>query len=78
MTYLKEANKEVLNKLVFFKSLLDRTLCNFSEYLETKISHPQEIIRSLDDDFNLIILKKGHIGYIFKKNGCNFNDSIAD
>lgn len=29
-TYLKEANKEILNKLVFFKSLLDKTLCNFS------------------------------------------------
>ena len=46
--------------------------------LETKISHPQEVIRALEDDFNLIILRKGHIGYSCKKNGCGFNDAIAD
>lgn len=32
----------------------------------------------MDDDFNLLILKKGHIGYICKKPGCNFNESVAD
>ena len=78
VTYLREANKKILNKLVFFRTLLDRTLCSFAEKLETKISHPQEIIRSIDDDFHLIILRKGHIGFICKKKECPFNNYIAD
>jgi hypothetical protein len=68
----------VLKKLVFFRGLLDRTLCNFAEHIETRISHPQEIIRAIDDDFNLIILRKGQIGYVCKRNGCGFNDEIVD
>lgn len=51
---------------------------SLAEHLESRISHPQEIIKSIDDDFNLIILKKGEIGYICKKSGCEFNDEIAD
>jgi hypothetical protein len=63
---------------VFFKDLLDRTLYNFAEHLETVVCHPQEIIRNIDDDYNLMILKKGQIGYICKKNGCSLNDKIVD
>jgi hypothetical protein len=33
LTYLREANKKILNKLVFFRTLLDRTLCSFAEKL---------------------------------------------
>jgi hypothetical protein len=74
LTYLREANKEVLKELVFFRGLLDRTLSNFAERIETRISHPQEIIRAIDDDFNLIILRKGRIGYVCKRTGCGFNE----
>jgi hypothetical protein len=38
------------------------------------MTHPQQIIRNIDDDFNLMILKEGEIGYSCKKNGCDFND----
>jgi len=31
VSYLREANKKVLKKLVFFRGLLERTLCNFAE-----------------------------------------------
>jgi len=27
------------------------------------MTHPQQIIRNIDDDFNLMILKEGEIGY---------------
>jgi hypothetical protein len=57
---------------------LDRTLYNFAEHLEIRITHPQQIIRNVDDDFNLMILKKGEIGYACKKTGCDFNDEIVD
>jgi len=63
---------------VFFQGLLEHTLCKFAEHIESKITHPQEIIRAIDDDFNLIILKYGKIGYACKKSGCCFNEEIAD
>ena len=42
------------------------------------MTHPQETIRHIDDDFNLMILKEGEIGYSCKKHGCGFNDEIVD
>lgn len=42
------------------------------------MTHPQETIRNIDDDFNLMILKEGEIGYACKKKGCEFNDEIVD
>lgn len=43
-----------------------------------RISHPQEVIRTPEDDFNLIILRKGQIGYACKLSGSVFHDEIAD
>jgi hypothetical protein len=78
VSYLREANRTVLRNLVFFRDLLDRTLYNFAEHLEVRMTHPQETIRHIDDDFNLMILKEGEVGYSCKKHGCGFNDEIVD
>jgi hypothetical protein len=42
------------------------------------VSHPEEIIRHLDDEFNLLILKGGEIGYTCKKSGCKYNEKVID
>jgi hypothetical protein len=77
-SYLREANRTILKQLVFFRTLLEHTLCNFAEHIESKIAHPQEIVRAIDDDFNLVILKFGKIGYACKKQGFAFNEEITD
>ena len=68
--YLKESNKSVFQELPFFSSLVDKTLYRFAEKIEMSISHPEQILRKIDDDFNLLILKEGEIGYTTKKMGC--------
>lgn len=78
VSYLREANKEVMKQLVFFKDLLDKTLYSFAARIETKISHPQEVIRAINDDFDLLILRKGEIGYGCMKKGCGLNEEIFD
>ena len=42
------------------------------------VSHPEEIIRHLDDEYNLLILKGGEIGYTCKKSGCKYNEKVID
>jgi hypothetical protein len=32
----------------------------------------------MDDDYNLLILKEGEVGYSVKKPNCNFNGMIVD
>lgn len=42
------------------------------------ISHPQQILRRLDDEFNLLILRQGEVGFTSKRRNCNFNDFVID
>ena len=42
------------------------------------ISHPEQILRSLSDDFKLLILREGEIGYTVKKPNCDFNNMVID
>lgn len=42
------------------------------------IVHPQEIIRKIDDSYNLLILKEGEVGYVVKKPNCNFTGMVVD
>ena len=67
-----------MKKLIFFKDLLDKTLYSFAAKIETKISHPQEVIRAINDDFDLLILRQGAIGYGCMKKGCALNEEIID
>lgn len=57
---------------------MERTLYNFAENIERRISHPEEIVRHIDDNYNLIILKRGELGYICKKGQSRFNERVAD
>ena len=43
-----------------------------------KISHPDEILKRLEDSFNLLILRKGQVGFTVKKPNCSFNDKVID
>ena len=57
--YLKESNKSIFQELPFFSSLIDKTLYNLAEKIEMTISHPEQVLRRKDDDYNLLILREG-------------------
>lgn len=39
--FLKESNKVIFQNLVFFKSLVEKTLYNFAEKIQMHICHPE-------------------------------------
>lgn len=57
--YLKESNKSIFSELPFFSGLIDKTLYQFAEKIEMNISHPEQFLRRIDDDYNLLILRQG-------------------
>lgn len=76
---MKESHKKVFSNLYLFKGFIDKTLYNFAEKIEMKIAHPEEIVKSISDDFNLMILKQGTLGYVCRnQNWPNFNDLIIN
>lgn len=42
------------------------------------ISHPEQMLKRIDDDYNLLILREGEIGYSAKRRNCHFNDMVID
>lgn len=76
--YLKESNKSIFQELPFFSSLVDKTLYSLAEKIEMTISHPEQVLRRKDDDYNLLILREGEIGYTAKQRNCKFNDMVID
>jgi hypothetical protein len=50
----------------------------FAEHIEMSISHPQQTLRRMDAEYNLLILRQGEIGFTAKKRNCSFNDRIID
>lgn len=43
-----------------------------------KISHPSNTLRGLDDEYNLLILREGEVGYTARRRNCKFNDHVID
>lgn len=43
-----------------------------------RVSHPDEVIQKFDDDYNLIILKQGQIGYFCKKSTFTLKDYVMN
>lgn len=76
--YLKECNKSIFHSLPFFSSLVDKTLYHFAEKIEMTISHPEQLLRRIDDEYNLLILREGEIGYTVKARNCAFNEMVID
>jgi hypothetical protein len=76
--YLKESNKSIFQELPFFGSLIDKTLYNFAEKIEMTISHPEQLLRKIDDEYNLLILRDGEVGYTVKRRNCDFNGMVID
>lgn len=76
--YLQESNRSIFHELTFFGNLVDRTLVSFAEKIEMHISHPEQTLRHINDDYNLFILRQGEIGYVTKRRNCKFNDMIID
>ena len=64
--YLKESNRSIFYHLTFFGNLVDKTLYAFAEHIEMSISHPEQTLRRLDDEYNLLILRQGEIGFVFE------------
>jgi len=65
--YLKESNKYIFENIQFFRSFINKTLYNLAENIEMRVSHPEEIVQHIDDDYNLIILKNGSLGLVYKR-----------
>ena len=42
------------------------------------ISHPEQLLRRVDDEKNLLILREGTIGFTAKRRNCKFNDMTID
>ena len=42
------------------------------------ISHPEQMLKKIDDEFNLLILREGKIAYTCKKRNCDFNEMVID
>jgi hypothetical protein len=57
---------------------MDKTLLSLAEKIEMSISHPEQILRRRDDEYNLLILRQGEVGFTVKKRNCNFNNKIID
>jgi hypothetical protein len=76
--YLKESNKKIFESILFFKAFVSKTLYNLAEGIEMRVSHPEEVIQHVDDDYNLIILKAGQIGYACRKSTFLPRDFIMD
>ena len=57
---------------------MDKTLYKLAEKIEMSITHPQQILRQKDDEFNLLVLREGEVGFTVKKNSCSFNGKIVD
>jgi hypothetical protein len=76
--YLKESNKVIFQKLPFFCNLMDKTKNSLAEKINMIISHPEQSLRVLEDNYDLLILKEGEIGYTVKRRNCAFNDMVID
>lgn len=42
------------------------------------ISHPEQLLKKIEDDFNLLILREGSVGFTAKRRNCGFNDCVID
>lgn len=42
------------------------------------MSHPEEIIQNLYDDYNLLILKSGSVGFVSKRPNCEATPFVMD
>jgi hypothetical protein len=62
-SFLQEANKQLFHQLLTIVRLTKRTVENLSQNIETKICHPQEIIKRAWSQPSLIILQSGEVGF---------------
>ena len=76
--YLKQSNRSLFQELPFFSQLVDRTLSSFAQQIEMHISHPEETLRRTEDDYNLLILRDGKVGYSTKRRNCAYNEMVMD
>ncbi len=57
---------------------MSKTLYNMAEKIEMKVSHPEETIQHLYDDYNLMILKTGKLGFVCKRPNSDMTQFIMD
>lgn len=76
--YLKQSNKNIFENIHFFKSFISKTLYNLAEKIEMRVSHPEEVIQHLYDDYNLIILKTGRLGFAYKRPNFEMKQLVMD
>jgi hypothetical protein len=76
--YLKEANKTVFQNLLFFNNMMEKTLFSLAEIIETKITHPEQLIIGMEPHFDLLILKNGEVGFLARKNNRAYSGLIID
>lgn len=67
--FLQQANKRVFNHLLQMVRLTKKTVENLSESIETRICHPQEVIKRHGSNLALIILQSGEVGFAARVKG---------
>lgn len=76
--YLKQSNKNIFENIHFFKSFISKTLYNLAEKIEMRVSHPEEVIQHLNDDYNMIILKTGRLGFACRRPNVETQQFVMD
>jgi len=49
-----------------------------AEKIEMRVSHPEETIRHIGDDFNLLILRRGELGLVCRKPESDIHGRVMD
>ena len=76
--YLKQSNKKIFEEIPFFTNFMSKTLFNLAEKIEMKVTHPEEVVQHLNDDYNLMILKSGSLGFVAKRPNVSIKPFVMD
>ena len=76
--YQNESNKSIFQQVYFFRNLAEKALQSLAESIEITITHPEEVIVSMENYLSLKILKQGSVGYCTSKPGCIYNGVAVD
>lgn len=73
--YIKESNKQLFD-VSFFNTLNKKTLLSLAETVIRRITHPDQIIKRKGDIADFIIVQRGTVGLVCRRNRSLINGSI--
>ena len=75
---LKQSNKRIFKNLFFFDKLTFKTLFQLAEIIEVKIAYPEELIFSVGQEKNFMILREGEVGYFTNNPESKYDHWLID